>query len=88
MSSWEEDNSWRIDSLIEKLDQYYEDVDNNIWVTREGLRIPIHDMETRHIENCLNMIYRSNGRWRREYLPALQQELLKRKQEEKSKLTK
>lgn len=79
MSSWEEENSWKVDAILERMEAYWNDVDNNIWRTKDGTRIAIKDMETNHIENCLRMIYRSKGNWRREYLNALQDELIKRR---------
>lgn len=81
MSSWEEDNSWKVDIISGYLEDYWDDVDNDIWRMKDGTRIAIKDMETSHIENCIKMINRSNGNWRREYLPALQRELIKRRHE-------
>jgi hypothetical protein len=46
-----------------------------IWVTREGHKLLISQMETGHIENCIAKIRRSRRGWRREYLPRLELEL-------------
>lgn len=46
-----------------------------VWVTRNGDRIPVSQMTDSHIRNCIRMIYRSNGRWRRQYLHRLELEL-------------
>lgn len=34
------------------------------WRTKDNVLIPIKDMETSHIKNCIKMIYKSNGTWR------------------------
>lgn len=86
MSNWEEEHSGMVDVILERMEAYWDDVDNGIWRTANGTRIAIKDMETSHIKNCLKMIYRSNGQWRREYLPALQRELTKRRWESRFKL--
>lgn len=86
MSSWEEENSWKVDAILERIESYWDDVDNDIWRMAGGTRIAIKDMKTSHIKNCLKMIYRSNGSWRREYLPALQKELIKRRWESRFRL--
>lgn len=86
MSSWEEENSWKVDIILERMEAYWDDVDNGIWRMKGGIRIPIKDMETNHIKNCIKMIYRSNRQWRREYLPALRRELTKRRWEERFRL--
>lgn len=85
MSSWEEEHSGMVDVIIDRMQEYWDDVDNGIWRTANGTRIAIKDMKTTHIKNCLKMIYRSNGNWRREYLRALQRELLRRRWEERLK---
>jgi len=46
-----------------------------IWITKEGERLRISDMETRHINNCVAKILRSKRGWRREYLDRLLLEL-------------
>lgn len=48
---------------------------DTVWVTREGEKILVSQMETRHIKNCIAMILRHRY-WRREYLDRLQLELL------------
>jgi hypothetical protein len=48
---------------------------DTVWVTREGEKILVSQMETRHIKNCIAMILRHRC-WRREYLDRLQLELL------------
>lgn len=49
------------------------------WRMADGRLIAIQKMDTSHIKNCMRMIYRSNGTWRREYLPYFKDELIKRK---------
>ena len=49
------------------------------WRMRNGKLIAIKDMDTSHIKNCIKMIYRSNGTWRRQYLRYFEAELRKRK---------
>lgn len=86
MSSWEEDNSWKVDAILEHQMEYWNDVENDIWRMYDGSRIAIKDMDTSHIESCIRLINNSNGNWRREYLPALQNELTKRRWESRFKL--
>lgn len=45
-----------------------------IWETADGQLIPISEMETSHIINCIRRIQRKRN-WRREYLDRLQLEL-------------
>ena len=49
------------------------------WRMADGNLIAIRDMETSHIKNCIKMIYRKNGTWRRQYLRYFETELRKRK---------
>ena len=49
------------------------------WRMSDGNLIAIRDMETSHIKNCIKMIYRKNGTWRRQYLRYFEAELRKRK---------
>lgn len=46
-----------------------------VWITRDGRRYLVREMETRHIINCVRMIQRSKTGWRREYLDRLLLEL-------------
>lgn len=41
--------------------------------------IAIKDMDTSYIKNCIKMIYKSNGKWRHQYLRYFEAELRKRK---------
>lgn len=82
MSSWEEDNAWKVDIILERQREYLEDVENGIWRMADGTRIAIKDMRTNHINNCIKMILRSKNHWRKEYLETLQRELLRRKWKE------
>jgi hypothetical protein len=45
-----------------------------VWVTRDGQRLLVSQMETSHIVNCVRKIQRSRG-WRQEYLDRLILEL-------------
>lgn len=49
------------------------------WKMATGELIAIKDMDTKHIKNCIKMIYRSNGTWRYKYLRYFEEELRKRK---------
>jgi hypothetical protein len=49
-------------------------VQDYIWVTREGEHIPVGRMETRHIKNCIAMIYRRYP-WRKQYLVRMEFEV-------------
>lgn len=69
MSSQEEKNSWKIDAYdINPFDEF-------IWETKDGQRIPVSQMRTSHIKNCIKMIYKSNGTWRRNFLRFFEEEL-------------
>lgn len=73
--SWAEDNM--IDLDPEGLDLFNEE----IWECKNGKRIPIKNMTTNHIKNCIKMIVKSikNGHnWRVNYLLPLKEELIKR----------
>lgn len=48
-------------------EQYEEDVKKGRWKTKDGKYISISEMTTQHIVNCLNIIEKSNYRWRPEY---------------------
>jgi hypothetical protein len=45
-----------------------------VWFTARGQAIPIPEMETSHIVNCIRKIQRSRS-WRRDQLDRLQLEL-------------
>ena len=49
------------------------------WRMADGNLIAIKDMDTSHIKNCIKMIYKSNGKWRHQYLRYFEAELRKRK---------
>lgn len=53
-----------------------------IWVCKDGTEIPLSEMTTSHLNNCVAMIKRSvkfNKTWRVDALPYLYEELSKRK---------
>ena len=50
---WDNDWGWDIED--------FKIIGNDrIWVTNDGLYINVKDMSTTHIENCINMLERSN----------------------------
>ena len=49
------------------------------WRMKDGELIAIKDMDTSHIKNCIKMIYKSNGKWRHQYLRYFEAELRRRK---------
>jgi hypothetical protein len=51
---------------------------DRVWVCRDGRRILVSQMETRHIINCIRMIQRKWPWWRAEYLARLELELFAR----------
>lgn len=67
-----EDTDW--DSMW----MYYPIEDYSIWKQKDGTKIPIKDMTTSHIKNCIKMIVRKE--WREEWLSELLKELIKRKE--------
>lgn len=48
---------------------------DTIWVTKDGRRIPVRQMTDSHLTNAIRLIIRSGGSWRREYLDRLLLEL-------------
>lgn len=56
--------------------KYYEALDNNSWIVASDKVIPISEMTTSHIKNCIKKIIRED--WRKEYLSLLVTELIKR----------
>lgn len=89
--SWAEEQSWfgLEDLALEALYGSDYDLDSTrssvefisipAWRTRDGELIAIKDMDTSHIKNCIKMIYKSNGKWRHQYLRYFEAELRKRK---------
>ena len=49
---------------------------DTVWVTKDGRRILVSQMDTNHIMNCIIMIVNSKKGWRREYLERLRLELI------------
>lgn len=48
---------------------------DTVWITRDGRRILVSQMEDRHLHNSIALIKRSRG-WRKQYLERLELELL------------
>lgn len=48
------------------------------WRTKEDILIPIKDMTTNHIKNCLNLIHKSGNTWRPQYIKVFEEELKRR----------
>jgi hypothetical protein len=78
--SWAEEQSWfgLEDRVLELQEEYEDNVMQGLWETKDLTLIPISKMSTKHIERCINMIYKSNCTWRQEYLPLLKYELNRR----------
>lgn len=89
--SWAEEQSWfgLEDLALEALYGSDYDLDSTrssvefisipAWRMKNGKLIAIKDMDTSHIKNCIKMIYKSNGKWRHQYLRYFEAELRKRK---------
>jgi hypothetical protein len=85
MSQLEEDG---INCLIEYglyLQNLSDNLDAGIWKTKDGQLIPIGDMESQHIRNCVGLIEREYAEYDmatqdilQEYLNAFRDELSKR----------
>lgn len=74
--SWAEEQPWfGLEDLALEATEVEEEI---VWETRNGNFIPISQMTTSHIENSINMILKSNKKWRGGYLIYLQNELTKR----------
>jgi hypothetical protein len=56
---------------------------DTIWITRDGQRLLVSQMEERHIHNCIAKIKRSRVGWRREYLDRLELEITIRRLKER-----
>lgn len=52
-------------------------IDYSVWKMKEGIEIPIKQMKTSHIKNCIRTITRNEG-WRKGYLKSLIIELVDR----------
>ncbi len=53
--------------------------DEPCWEMADHELIAVKDMDTSHIKNCIRKIYRSNGRWRHQYLRIFESELRNRR---------
>jgi hypothetical protein len=51
---------------------------DRVWLCRDGRQLLVSQMDERHIVNCINKIQRHWPRWRAEYLPRLEIELVVR----------
>jgi hypothetical protein len=81
--SWAEEQDWfgTEDLVLNQKETEQFQLENHLWETIDGSLIAIEDMDTNHIKNCIKMIYKSNGRWRHEYLRLFEKELRNRKYE-------
>lgn len=69
-----------LEGLAEEIERHNQELlENRIWVTSDGHSIPISEMDTQHIKNCIHLIYKRNGNWRHQYLRLFEDELRKRK---------
>ena len=80
--SYAEDNN--LDTFDGNDILYYSDKDIEYislpaWRMKDNSLIAIKDMKTSHIKNCIKMIYRSNSKWRHQYLRFFEEELRERK---------
>lgn len=57
-----------------------EEISTDVWWTKEMQPIPLVEMETSHIKNCIAMI-EGEKNWRRMYLVPLKKELARRHSE-------
>lgn len=80
--SWAEEQDWfGLENLVEFTleDILLTDYRGILWKTKDFSLIPVREMTTSHIKNCIKMICRSNGTWRSQYLRVFKQELEYRK---------
>lgn len=61
------------------LEVIYIEYDEPVWTTNDGYVIPISEMSTSHIKNCIKLINKSNGNWRGNFKRYFEEELRKRK---------
>lgn len=59
-----------------KRKQYLQDVVDKVWTTSDGTRIPIPNMDDKHLANSRRLIILNN--WRTEFLPSIEWEINKR----------
>ena len=60
---------------------------DRIWECADGRQVPVGQMETSHIVNCIRLIHRKSARgrrWRWEWLPGLELKLEIRNMEDRS----
>jgi|LGOV01.1.fsa_nt_gb hypothetical protein len=66
-----------IEELVEE--QFIEKLlKNKEWQIKSGEILKIKDMETSHITNCINLIVKSEYKWRERFLNNLKKELEER----------
>ena len=75
--SWAEEQDW-FGLDIEDLATEPIEKEEVVWETRDGDFLFISQMTSAHIQHCINMILKSNKKWRGGYLIHLQNELTKR----------
>ena len=80
--TWAEEQDWwgledlLVDRMIIESNIPTDSITQEIlWETKDLDLIPISQMTTHHIQNCIRMILKSNKRWRGEYLQYLEHEL-------------
>ena len=78
-SAWEIFSREKNDSLVPGV--LYIPEYHPAWKQADGTVIAIKDMETKHIKNCIKLIYKHNGTWRHQYLRVFETELRRRKYE-------
>lgn len=57
-SEWIVENAWKLDLLIDEIETKARE---GIWETKDGRKMRIKDMSTRHIENTIAMLKRNDS---------------------------
>ena len=50
-----------LEDALHRADYAYENLENHIWVTRDGKELHVTKMDTSHVKNALNMLKRNGS---------------------------
>ena len=74
-----EDIEYQVACLEATMEDCYDNVEKNIWETKDGRKIPYSEMTITHLTNTINFVKRkSKDHWMRVHLFGLQNEYKKR----------
>lgn len=80
------DYAYEREQSIEKAERLYiqamANASHGLWKTKDGEYIPIREMETAHIHNCIRMLERNDSPYKEPYIKAFEKELAERRKDE------